>query len=187
MTVNPAAPRGREVTVALIGAVAIVLCSAITGWVTWEVAQSNHPPQPAPRKSQALSINARDRLTSPSVHRGHAGDLVPGTSVWTFNEPFTRDGAAPSGTIYANPGPCPVDKDGNWECGPTYIGDAAKDKNRRFRVYVSVVTERDAFNIVRDGLVNTYNGGPILRGLTQPPRVQDVAPKWQDVTVVGFQ
>lgn len=68
--------------------------------------------------------------------------------VWTFNEPLTPK----SGVYFPDTGPCTVSAN-TWTCDNIYIGESPTRQNPKaglgpYRIWVVVVSEQDAFNIV---------------------------------------
>ena len=175
-------PMSDTVKAAIINGAATLGGAVVGALAVWLVAVQGK--EPAPLLPVRLAFAASPRFASPSALQGHVEHLRAGTSVWTFNEPFGVDGTVPGGVVYAEPGPCPVDSDGNWSCNATYIG-APADIGHRFRLYAAVLTDEQAMGVVRNSLVNTYHGGPQLQANGRPPHVDGVPVQSQDVTLVA--
>jgi hypothetical protein len=181
---NPKPVKDRPVLIALIGAAATVLGSVGSGLGVYLVTRPDPSGDPPP---VTLTMEESLEYTSPSTIQGHVSNLRPGMSVWTFNESFAKnDDVNPTAPIYANPGPCPVDSKGTWKCDSVYLGEGSKAVGHKFRIFAAVLSDDQAFQVVRGSLVNTYHGGPAIRGeSTQPPHIQGVEVQTADVKLVN--
>ena len=76
-----------------------------------------------------------------------SGSLAPDEMVWTFNQPLMAGGGH-----YPDTGPCPV-SNGMWSCGSIYIGQSPTKADPKaglgqYRIWASVVSDKEAYNIV---------------------------------------
>jgi hypothetical protein len=64
--------------------------------------------------------------------------------IWTYNQPYDPKTDQPQ-SVYPDPGPCPVDRDGIFTC---QLGSAGNDsdKGRKFAFWAAVVTDEDAYD-----------------------------------------
>ena len=85
--------------------------------------------------------------------RGHVDNLGPGQFIWTYNQPFAFEDNAPL-NVWPDPGPCPVDENGNFYCKLGYAGSEECDGGRKYALWAAVVTDEDAYDAatIKSGL-----------------------------------
>ncbi len=65
--------------------------------------------------------------------------------IWTYNQPYDYASGDP-GPLYPDPGPCPVDENGNFRCNLGYAGSLQNDAGRKFNIWAAVVSDEDAYD-----------------------------------------
>jgi hypothetical protein len=109
---------------------------------------------------------------------GSVSNLKNGQLVWVFNEPLKDN---KSHDIYPNVGPCPVSR-GTWTCNPIYIGSGPLPNNPKngqgpYKIWVAVVSEQDAYDIVNHLLCHPTRKYPCSQTYTTLPGGDIVAPQ----------
>jgi hypothetical protein len=94
---------------------------------------------------------------------GVVDNLEAGQLVWSYNQPLD---ASQPGSLYPQPGPCPVDASGRFSCDMGWAGEAGEE-GATFRVWVAIVTDEDAAatEAVRNMLDNDENYFPNIRSI----------------------
>jgi hypothetical protein len=176
-----------QIFVALIAAGASIICSTITGVVTWYATRdgsSNH-------SASADAVPFLGPINEPGSDgvigevvalSGTVYNLKPGQMVWTFNEPTAQQPGA--GSIYADSGPCTVS--GNtWSCNDIYIGESPTIADPKlgqgsYIILAAIISDQDAFTLVNDLRCHTTPTNP-CPGLTTVPGTDISKP--QQITV----
>src|SRR3984893_4694575 len=133
-----------------------VVVALITGFTTYLVAKPSDAGAPSSSASSTtrLTIGWNIPQNGSNVGQfinasGPVSGLKRGELIWTFNEPLFPKGG--NGLYYPNTGPCVVTS-GIWTCDNIDIGGAGNEIAKKglgpYRVWVVVVSEQDAFDIV---------------------------------------
>ena len=125
--------RDRSVVVAIIGLVGVVAAALISGFFSYRAGQgaSDKTEALGPPSLHITQAKWVDDKNQPGryVINGESKDLHPGQLVWTYNQPIEPGGK--KGSLYPDPGPCPVEPDGGWTCDAGFAGER-KARGQRF-------------------------------------------------------
>ena len=153
-TANKSDNRTR-IVVALIGAVALP-AAALVGRVTAPQDAATPPTTPAPSGPVKVTIDQAPgdirRVAQLDTYTGTVRNLKRGQMVWLFNQPLTTANGKPvdNTTIYADSGPCVVDEEAaGWTCQMIGVGEEGAAGVGRYKIWVSVVDESQAFELVQ--------------------------------------
>lgn len=133
-----------------VGGVLVALIAAFATYLAAKPSDAGTSPPPAAR----LTIGWNNQQDGSDVGQfinasGPVSGLKRGELVWTFNQPLFPKGG--NHLYYPNTGPCAVAA-GTWTCNDIDIGGAGDEITKKglgkYRVWVVVVSEQDAFGIV---------------------------------------
>jgi hypothetical protein len=130
--------RGVIITASL-GLVGVI----ITAFVAWQVGKGDsESPSDSPPRVHISSVEwlGRDGHFKITGRVENLGDNL----IWTYNQPYDLQTDKPD-SLYPDPGPCPVDRDGIFTCQLGYAGNK-NDKGRKFAFWAAVVTDENAYD-----------------------------------------
>ena len=101
--------------------------------------------------------------------RGQTYNLRDRQIIWNYNQPLEYDTDAP-GPVYPEYGPCLVDNDGSFTCDLGYAGNQHCDGQRKFVLWVAIVTDSQAQNAAN--VKSRLDGRPPYSDRNSVPHVE---------------
>jgi hypothetical protein len=157
-----------RVVAAVISAFAVVMVSSISFYAGVRTGSPPVPRRPTPAISMTMP-GPDSRINHSETVSGTAHNLRPHQMVWIFNESLLPDGT-PSGRIYPELGPCPIQANGIWTCTGVLVGKS-DNYGRQYLIWAAIVTDQQAYKYIKLAVAPSGSNGFSPAGGNGPPHV----------------